>query len=231
MMDDRHIQLAENKYLVLPSEEMSESVGRLRILTQPQWSPDGKAILFTGSYWEWADVLWFDPVVPDPTAAEMYEPDMQGAWSNGAWTRDGQKLLVSGLNYAAIGDLRLVDRTSLVTETLVSGEEAQLHVWDVIATPEGILFNASLLSADWALYRGQRTPAGFEYAPLDLSSVQCTSPSYEVTWNHAGTHAVMRCADGLRVVTFDDALSLDLTPFLSSLPQHEDWHMRWGENP
>lgn len=225
--EDRHVQLVENRYLTLPAEDETGGVGRLRIMTQPSWSPAGEALLFTGSYWEWTDVLWLDPVLPDPAAAELYDPQSQDAWSSGAWTRDGQGVLLSGLNYAAFGGLVWVDRTTLVTETLVSGMETRLYVADAAASPDGIAFFANDEERGLHLYLGQRSGGDFEFAPVELGDLDCPYLG-DVAWSPNGAHAALPCRGNVKVVAVDGSLNLDLAPFLPPLTGDWYWRLRWG---
>jgi hypothetical protein len=213
--DETPTKLLDNRYL----DPSTGNVNDVRVIAHPIWSPDGSALLLTGHYWEWTDILWLDPVVLDPSEANLHDPPGD-VWLNGSWTGDGRSILLSGIGYSQYGDLALVQRDTGESELLLSGEAEGLFIHNAHELRAGIAFLAADAAGppDTRLYVGARGEGGFTYAAAGPDRGLC-SPGYvrEIAWDPAGELAVISCDQGAQLIYLDGAVDVDLEPFLGPL--------------
>jgi hypothetical protein len=228
--DERPTKLLGNRYL----DPYTGNVNDVRVITRPVWSPDGSALLLTGQYWEWTDVLWLDPVALDPSGANLHDPPGD-IWLNGSWTGDSRSILLSGIGYSQYGDLALVQRETGESELLISGEAEGLFVHNAHELQAGIAFLASDAASpqDTRLYVGARIDGGFTFAAAGPDRGLCGSGYVrDIAWDLAGELAVISCDKGARLISLDGAVDVDLEPFLGPLGNN-GYRIRafWGPMP
>ena len=225
--------LLSNRYL--NSEE--SDVNLIRIIVDPVWSPDGTALILTGSYWEWRDILLLDPIAPDLDEANLHDAPGD-SWSRGTWASDSQSMLLSGVQNASYGDLVQVERASLESGQLIDGHSERIWVTDAQELPSGIVFLGSGDDGETRLYLGQRNENGFEYSPTGPERLcDALSPGH-VEWDSTGRWGVFECEFGsippdleqneVHVITLDGE-NIDITPYLSPLANAERFKALWGK--
>jgi hypothetical protein len=223
-------KLLDNRYL----DPSTANANDVRVITRPVWSPDGSALLLTAHYWEWTDILWLDPVVSDPSEANLHDP-AGDVWLNGSWTGDGRSILLSGIGYSQYGDLALVQRDTGESELLLSGEAEGLFIHNAHELRAGIAFLASDAASpqDTRLYVGARREDGFTFSEAGPDRGLC-SPGYvrEIAWDPAGELAVISCDEGAELISLDGAVDVDLEPFLGPLGKN-GYRLQafWGPAP
>ena len=221
--DGEPIKLLNNRHL--DADQLD--VNAVRSISDPIWSPDGTALLLTGHYWEWIDVLWLDPLAPDE--ANLHDlPDE--LWRTGSWAKDSRSILLSGANYAAFSDLVRVRRDSNESERLIAGETEGLYIYKARELPDGIAFLAFQVdSQETQLYLGRQTDDGFSYAPAGPDRYLCDSGhTRDIAWEPTGRLAVLSCSRGAQLVSLDGSIDVDLTSILGPLAGENDLKVFWG---
>ena len=226
LRDEIPLKLLNNQYLNADASNVNE----VRIISDPIWSPDGTALVLTGRYWEWTDILWLDPVAPDPLEANLNDSP-GGLWLNGSWANDSQSILLSGINYSQFGDLASLRRDTDELDLLLSGEVEGLFIHHAQELPSGVAFLASDPTGlqETRLYLGHRTEDGFVYAPAGPEHSLCSSGYVrDIIWDPAGELALLSCRQGVQLISLDGSVDTDITPFLGPLAGEESVDMLWG---
>lgn len=226
LTDEIPLRLLSNQYLNADASNVNE----VRVISDPIWSPDGTALVLTGYYWEWTDILWLDPVAPDPVEANLNESP-GGLWLNGSWAADSQSILLSGVNYSQFGNLAFLRRDTDELELLVSGEAEGLFIYHAQELPAGVAFLASdpAVLRETRLYLGHRTEDGFVYAPAGPDHSLCSSGYVrDITWDPAGQFALLSCSQGVQLISLDGGVDVDLAPFLGPLAGEDSVETLWG---
>jgi hypothetical protein len=204
-------------------------VGGLRLVSNPLWSPDGSALMLRGSYWEWSDILWLDPITSDPEEKNLHDPP--GAWTDGSWADGGQSILLSGADRACYSDLLRIGRESGTGEQLIDGHVEGLAVFKAQELPAGITF-LTFQDCDAQkprLYLGHQSDAGFSRTPAGPGGDLCSSDqARDVVWDPTGRWGVLSCSHEFRLISLDGTDNADLTPFLGPLAGHNA-QVLWGK--
>ncbi len=203
------------------------NVNDVRNISDPVWSPDGTALLLTGHYWEWVDMLWLDPLAP----GEANLHDLVDVWWRaGSWANDSQSVLLSGTNYDAFSDLIQVSRDASETERLVAGETQGLYIYRAQELPDGIAFLAlQVESEELQLYLGRQTDDGFSYAPAGPDRYLCDySHARDIAWDPMGRLAVISCVRGAQLVSLDGTVDVNLVRVLDPLLDENYLKVFWG---
>ncbi len=218
-----HVHLLRNEYF--PEDE---DINKLVAFSHPVWSPDGTGMIVTGHYWEWINTLWLDPIETDLDRLKLKNP-LEWYWGDATWTLDGRSILVSGLQYASTCDLYRVDRETLVSETLIDGEEEGRFIFLAQELPEGIAFVSYDEDFEPRLYFGKPSGTGFQYEPVGPDDPLCTSVSVDsVIWDQAGHYALVSCHLDRRLLSLDGSLDIDLEPYLGPLANENYLELYWG---
>jgi hypothetical protein len=224
-------KLLENRHLRQAGGELD--VSELRTISDPVWSPDGSALMLTSSNWEWSDILWLDPVAPDPEERNLHDP--QGSWTDGSWTDGGRSILLSGVDRACFGDLLRIGRSSGEAERLIEGAMEGLAVFKAQELPVGIVFLAfrDCDTQEPRLYLGRQRDGEFSYAPAGPSGNLCGSGyARDIVWDPTKRWAVVSCSHGSRLISLDPSLDrtidFDLTPVLGPLADEDFVEVFWG---
>jgi hypothetical protein len=222
------IKLLSNRHL----EADHSNINDMRSISDPVWSPDGTALILTGHYWEWVDILWLDPMAPDPAEANLHDPaDYSWFWS-GSWAKDGQSILLSGAVSDSFSDLVRVRRGSNATEWLIEGRVQGLYVHDAQELSEGVVFLANRNNdQETRLYLGHQSEDGFIYTPVGPNRALC-APGYvrDIVWDPTERLAVLSCSQGVQLVSLDGTVDIDLTPFLGPLAGEDHIGAFWVPN-
>jgi len=245
---DTPVKLLNNRHL----EADYGNINDARNVSDPVWSPDGTALILTGHYWEWIDVLWLDPVAPDPNETNLHRthdqrpqcpqcPDfLDQFWTGGSWANDGVQsrasglILLSGTNYGDFSDLVRVRRDFSAWERLIDGEAEDMFVYNAQELPDGIAFLARLSSdpQETRLYLGRQAEDGFRYAPAGPDHALCSPGGARgIAWDPAGRLAALSCERGAELISLDGtdvAGWADLTPFLGPLAGEGHLQVTWG---
>lgn len=223
------IKLLSNIHL----EADHSNINDMRFISDPIWSPDGTALILTGYYWEWRDILWLNPVAPDPAEANLHDPVGDSWFWNGSWAQDGQSILLSGAESSSFSDLLRVRRGSNDTEQLIEGRVQGLYVYDAQELSEGIAFLANRDNdQETRLYLGHQSENGFIYTPVGPDHSLCApAPGYvqDIVWDPAGGLAILSCSQGgVQLISLDGKVDIDLTPFLGPLAGEDHIRAFWG---
>ncbi len=220
LQHESHVQLLRNRYMDYDTLDVND----IRVISDIVWSPDGAAVVLETSHWEWWDVFLVYPLSPGADEANLHDPE-GFAWRNGRWTRDSQKILLSGvaISSVSVSSLVQVDRDSMGYELLLDGDEIGGYISRAQELPDGIIFlmspDAPGVESTTRLYLGRQTEDGFSYAPVGPERDLCPSPSYivEIEWNQTKSLAALSCNQGLQLISLDGSIDVDLAPFLGPL--------------
>jgi hypothetical protein len=224
-------RLAGNAYCyhdkIIDNEEY---INECQVLTEPTWSPDGTALLLTAFHWEWIEFLVLAPAAPGATMSHPYDPENEG-WARASWTRDGQAILFSGIQYSSFSPLVRIELDTMNSEILVD-DNMDLYIHDAFELPSGdIAFMATSIhpihhSAP-TLYIGQRIEDGFFNISFSIEQAWCKTPM-NVIWNSTGQMVVLACQEDIKLFSLDNNATQDLGPFLGSLVEEDDLQIIWG---
>jgi hypothetical protein len=226
---DQRTWLASNRYL---TPEQSD-VNLLRALTAPVWSPDGTALLLTGIYWEWIDMLLFDPLEQAENDANLNEMPEKG-FGQAAWALDGSGIFLSGRQQASVGDLLRVSREDGTVQTLIDGEARELRVYNAVELPRGVTFLANCPTCqpgDARLYIGQNLEDGFTFTETLLGPLCGEAEPLSIQWDAQGSLGAVDCGEaGIRALRFTSVgfENVDLQPFLVGTDGSQVEQMVWG---
>jgi len=126
--------LVSNHYL----DPETRDVNQIRRFSNPRWSPDGKALLLSASYWEWSNQEWLFPLEYHEDGGNLHNLGTQTSpmWTNAAWTTDSQGVLLSGQGSSLYGDLAWASRDGSQSEILISGAAGKAYIYDAYMVPE-----------------------------------------------------------------------------------------------
>jgi hypothetical protein len=137
--------------------------------------------------------------------------------------------LVSGLQYASTCDLYRVDRETLVSETLIDGEEEERFIFLAQELPGGIAFLSYDEDFEPRLYFGRPSSTGFQYEHVGSNDPLCTSVAVDsVVWDTAGRYALVSCHLDRRILSLDGSLDIDLDLYLGSKANEKNLELYWG---
>ena len=221
-LDGSNVQLIRNQYF--GEVEDSEDI---RLLRYPIWSPDGTGLILTGSFWEWFDILWLDPIVQDLEGETLIDP-FEDLWMDASWSLDGKSIYVSGRAFASTGGLYRVNRETLEVELLIDGDEEGLIVMYAQELPDGIALVAWDDSMLPILYLGNQTEEGFEYAPVGSGEPICDFPTFNsFEWDITGRFLLVSCHGEWRYLSLDGRVNIDLAPYLRQLIYDHELELYW----
>ncbi|MGB3716813.1 MAG: hypothetical protein WA996_20535 [Candidatus Promineifilaceae bacterium] len=226
---DEPVKLLNNRHL----DSGRDNVNEYRAFSAVDWAPDGSALLLKGSFWEYSDILWLDPIIPDPDEANLHA--LLTAWSDGSWANDSRSILLSGLNRGSFSHL---DRANIVTEDvnrLLDGEIVKLGILKAQELPAGIAFltrESSLedASESYRLYLGHQLEGEFQYALAGPDHTLCNSGYvWDITWDPEGYLAAVSCDRGVQLISIDGTIDVDLTPLLEPSVGENLLKVYWGQ--
>jgi hypothetical protein len=222
LTDESSVHLLKNTYFI-----QGRGVGEVRTFTDPVWSPDGGGMIVTAYFWEWLDVMWLDPVLPDLEGHSLKDP-FEYWWTDASWTLDGESILVSGRLNASSGDLYRVDRQTLEVEVLIDGEAEGLYISEAYELPTGIVFLDVTDSDKPELYLA---PIGseFDYGPVGPEGLLYDTRGWvTMRWDPSGQFALVAAHRYFRVISLDGSLDIDLGPYIGPLRDEDQLKLYWG---
>ncbi len=231
MKNETPTWLSSNRYMSVGNN----NVNVIRTLADPIWSPDGTALILTGHYWEWIDILWLDPIAPNSDGTTLRESPGD-TWGWGSWASDSQSILLSGQQNTTHCDLVKVERASLESKRLINGESKGLWIADAQELSSGIVFLGSERDGRTQLYLGHQNEDRFEYAPIGPGRLCDSGNPGHVEWDSMGRWGVLVCESGsstshqdqVRIITLNGE-NANITPSLAPLTNAESLQMLWGK--
>jgi hypothetical protein len=136
LQDGQSTWLMSNRYF----QTGQDDVNTLRRLSDPQWSPDGKALLIRANYWENSNLHWLYPLQYAEDDRYLHSLALDGSkgpsgWTHASWTPDSQGLIFSGQENVTFGDLVYASRDSGQAEKWIDGKLGNLYVYDAYIVP------------------------------------------------------------------------------------------------
>jgi hypothetical protein len=136
--DSTSTWLMSNRYF----QTSQDDVNKLRRLSDPQWSPDGQALLVRAMYWESSNLHWLYPLQSAEDDRFLHTLALEGSkgpagWTHASWTPDSQGLIFSGQEYVTFGDLVYANRDSGLAEKWIDGKLGNLYAYDAYIVPSG----------------------------------------------------------------------------------------------
>jgi hypothetical protein len=190
-------------------------VGDARIVSDFAWAPDSGALLVEldreGDFPGQLTLITPDWNAGDPPPLLPYE--------DGSWSRDGRRILVSGMQTDTGPILGWVDRDSHALTTLVDGRALTTPLWtqDAVEMGDGrIAFLGAIYSvADPEGGRNAPDVGLYIYNAANVEPVRVAylggGPVLEATWNAARTAVLVRLADGRTLIVQTSGRVTDLT--------------------
>jgi hypothetical protein len=222
LTDESSVHLLKNRYYI-----QGRDIGEVRTFTDPVWSPDGVGIIVTAYFWEWLDVMWLDPVLPDLEGNSLKDP-FEYWWTDASWALDGESILVSGRLNASTGDLYRVDRGTLEVEVLIDGEAEGLYISEAYELPTGIVFLDVTDPDKPELYLAPKG-AELDYELVGPEGFLYDTPGWvTMRWDPSGQFALVAAHRYFRLISLDRRLDVDLGIYIGPLRDEDQLKLYWG---